>query len=114
MIIGGVTTRCIKAAAAAVLAGVVLLATPSKAHAQQFAVGVQFGQPAYGYANRPGPGYGEHLRWERERAEIARRDAWIRHEQWERHEAWDRGRDFNRGGGYVPYRDRHAWGFYGR
>ena len=107
MIIQSVTTRCIKAAAAVVLAGAVLLAAPAKAGAQQFAVGVQFGQPTYGYAYGPGPGY-DHFRWERERAEIARRDAWLRHEQWER------SRDFNRGGGYVPYRDRHAWGVYGR
>ena len=33
------------------LAGAVALAAPAKAEAQQFAVGVQFGSPAYGYCS---------------------------------------------------------------
>ncbi len=38
------------------LAGAIALAAPAKAEAQQFAVGVQFGSPAYGYV-APGDYY---------------------------------------------------------
>lgn len=86
----------LKATAAAALAGAVLVAAPTKAQAQQFAVGVQFGAPAYG------PAYGyenDHRRWEREQAAIAREQAWQQHEAWEQHERWERreaSRDWNR------------------
>ena len=91
MRIQNVKATFLKVTTATVLAGAVLVAAP-KANAQQFAVGVQFGAPAYGYNN----GYGDHLRWEREQAAIARRDAFIRHEQWERHEAWEHSDGWNR------------------
>ena len=70
----------LKATTAAVLLGALFVAAP-KAQAQQIAVG--FGAPAYGYAYGPaygpGPGYYDHLRWEREEA---RRDAWFHHDDW--------------------------------
>ncbi len=56
--------------------------TPMHAKAQAFAVGVQFGQPVYGYNN----GY-DHNRFERERAEridFERRQAFLRQQAWER------------------------------
>lgn len=124
MRIQNVKAMFLKVTTAAVLAGAVLIAAP-KANAQHFAVGVQFGAPAYGYnygpAYGPGPGYYEHLRWEREQAAIARRDAWIQQERWEHRNAWERqeawehhdgdrdrrdydGRDFDRRdfNGYPP------------
>ena len=83
----------LQATTAAVLLGALFVAAP-RAEAQQFAVGVRIGAPAFGYAYGPaygpGPGYYDHLRWEREQA---RRDAWLRHEDWQYH------RDFN---GYPP------------
>ncbi len=104
MTIQSVKRVFLKATAATVLLGALFVAAP-KANAQQFAVGVQFGAPAYGYND----GYYDHLRWEREQAELARRDAFIRHEQWERHEAWehrdgwrDRHDDWDRRDGYGP------------
>jgi hypothetical protein len=75
------------------LAGAIALAAPAKAEAQQFAVGVQFGSPAYGYV-APGDYYARQRYEElcRERAfaaqqAYARQQAWARHEAWERHEA---------------------------
>ncbi len=114
MRIQNVKAMFLKVTTAAVLAGAVFVAAP-KANAQQFAVGVQFGAPAYGYND--GYDYGARLRWEREQAEIARRDAFFRHEQWERHEAWehhdgwrDRHEDWNRHDGYD--RDRRDFNGY--
>ena len=78
-----------QATTAAVLLGALFVAGP-KAEAQQFAVGVRIGAPAYGYAYGSGPGYYDHLRWEREQA---RRNAWFRYEDWHYR------RDFN---GYPP------------
>jgi hypothetical protein len=84
------------------VAGAVALAAPAKAQAQQFAVGVQFGSPVYGY---DGPrDYYARQRYEelcRQRAfaaqqAYARQQAWAQHEAWERHEAFehrDRDRD---------------------
>lgn len=121
MTIQSVKAVFLKATTAALVAGALLVAAP-KAQAQQFAVGVQFGAPAYSYNDRPAYGYNEgydsgaHRRWEREQAELARREAWIQHEQWERHEAWehrdgwDRHNDWNRQDGYD--RDRRDFNGY--
>ena len=85
-------------------AGAFVLASPAKSQAQQFAVGVQFGHPAYvvdrddyrygrdfrareareAYARRQA--YLAHERWEAEQREAyARRQAYLRHEYWEHH-----------------------------
>ena len=93
-----------------VLAGVAAVAMPQRAEAQSFAVGVQFGGPAYygyGYGPRAEGYYAherwEHGRWERERAEAyARQQAWIEHE---RREAW---RAHERHEAYA-----HGYGYYG-
>ena len=97
MTVQSVKAVFLKATTAALVVGALFVAGP-QAQAQQFAVGVQFGAPAYGYAYGPGPGYYDHLRWEREQA-IARRDGWIRQEEWRRHEDWRYRRDLN---GYPP------------
>lgn len=74
--------------------------SPTKADAQQFAVGVEFGHPAY-VADRDDRGdyrqdrdgyridrddYRRHqeLRERQEREEFLRRQEYLRHEQWER------------------------------
>jgi len=90
-------------------AGTVMFAGAAKAQAQQFAVGVQLGQPAYGvpayaydrdgYRNRDDYRYGrddyrynrddrwqEEAREREQREEFARRQAYIRQEQ---HERWE-------------------------
>jgi hypothetical protein len=89
-----------KTMAVGLVAGALSLAGAVKADAQQFAVGVQFGTPVYGYA---APAYGSgyyandyyaRQRYERERREaFERRQAWLRQQQWmerQRHEAWAR------------------------
>jgi hypothetical protein len=78
------------------LAGAVALAAPAKAQAQQFAVGVQFGSPGYGYD--ASNDYYARQRYEelcRERAfaaqqAYARQQAWAQHEAWERQQAYAR------------------------
>ena len=92
-------------------AGAFFLANSQKSQAQQFAVGVQFGQPAYvadhddyryddrdryraeeyreheqqeAYARQQA--YFAHERWEAEQREAyARRQAYLQHEYWEHH-----------------------------
>ena len=103
MTIQGVKSTLLKAAGAALLAGALFAAAPA-AQAQRFAVGVQFGAPAYGYND--GPGYYDHLRWEREQAAIARRDAWLRREEWRQHEDWRYRRD-----GYAPRPVPYGYGW---
>jgi hypothetical protein len=59
-------------------AGALMFASPAKAEAQRFAVGVRVGAPFYGprvYA--PGPFYGAGARFEFER-----REAFVRHDEW--------------------------------
>ena len=94
------------------LAGAIALAAPAKAQAQQFAVGVQFGSPGYGYVV-PGDYYARQRYEElcRERAFAAqqaylRQQAWAQHEARERHEAWERQRAFER---HDRDRDRRHW-----
>jgi hypothetical protein len=77
------------------IAGAIALTAPAKAQAQQFAVGVQFGSPGYGYGV-PADYYArqryEELRRERDFAAqeaYARQRAWAQHEAWERHEAFE-------------------------
>jgi hypothetical protein len=66
------------------LAGAMALAAPAKAEAQQFAVGVQFGSPAYGYV-APGDYYA------RQRYEAyCREQARLQHEAWVRQQAYNR------------------------
>jgi spore germination protein YaaH len=76
------------------VAGAVALAAPAKAQAQQFAVGVQFGSPAYGYGV-PADYYARQRYEElcRQRAfaaqqAYARQQARVQHDAWERHEAF--------------------------
>jgi regulator of RNase E activity RraA len=95
-------------------AGAFMAASPATAQAQQFAVGVQFGHPAYivdhgdyRYADRDGyrvdrddyryadhDGYrvnrDEEFREREAREEFARRQAFFQHEQWERAHRYDR------------------------
>lgn len=111
-----------KVMATGFLAGAVLFAAPKKADAAQFSIGVQLGNPDYGYGYSQYPAYSaypdyyarrdyyDRLRWEQERrAEMERRE-WMRHERHEEHERWEhRGNwhgddDDNRGGyGYNGY-----------
>jgi hypothetical protein len=91
-----VKSMVMKGVTVGLVAGAVMLAAPAKAEAQQFAVGVQFGSPAYGYSN-PGDYYARQRYEElcRERAfaaqqAYARQQAWAQHEAFERHEAYGR------------------------
>lgn len=85
----------VKGMLGAVAMGAMLFAGTAKAQAQGFAVGVQFGGPAYypQTAYYGAPGY-----YERD----ARRDAFLRHEAEERREAfrrqqqWEHRHDFDR------------------
>ena len=90
-------------------AGTVMFAGAAKAQAQQFAVGVQFGQPEYvvpayvydrdGYRDRDDYRYYRDDRWREEarereqREEFARRQAYFRQEQ---HERWEHQQHFDR------------------
>jgi hypothetical protein len=74
------------------LAGVFALATPVKADAQGFAVGVRVGYPRYDYNRRD---YYDHLRFEQaRRAAFIRQQEWERRQAFERHEAWERHQRF--------------------
>lgn len=82
--------NAVRVLAAGMLAGAVLTAAAPAAKAQHFAVGVQFGAPAYVppppprvYGYGAYPGYWEHRRWEQER-ERERRAEFFRHQEWER------------------------------
>jgi hypothetical protein len=63
-------------------AGALMVASPAKAEAQGFAVGVRFGAPAPYYAHRD-------FEFER-RQEFLRREAFLRHEEWVRSHRFDR------------------------
>jgi hypothetical protein len=100
-----VKAMIVKGVTVGFLAGAVALALPAKADAQQFAVGVQFGSPTYGYVV-PADYYArqryEALRRQRAfeaQQAYARQQAWARHEALE-HRDRDRDRrdhDENRG-----------------
>jgi hypothetical protein len=84
-----------KAMMVGLTAGALMFVTPMKSQAQQFAVGVQFGHPAYVYDHdgyrhdRDGywydrDGYRRDDFRDRERREaVEQRQAYLRHEQWE-------------------------------
>ena len=75
------------------LAGAIALAAPAKAEAQQFAVGVRFGSPAYSYV-APADYYA------RQRYEAyCREQVRLQHEAWVRQQAWERQHAY-------AYRDR--------
>ena len=63
----------------AVAAGALMLASPAKAEAQGFVVGVRVGNPYYA------PRYDGYDRYE-----YARREAFFRHEEWLRAHRYDR------------------------
>ena len=92
--------------AAGLLAGAFVLAAPAKANAQQFAVGVQFGSPSYGY-DGPRDYYARQRAFEAQQA-YARQQAWAQHEAFERQEAWGRQQSFGRFGYEHGDRDRRA------
>jgi hypothetical protein len=83
-------------------AGALMAASSATAQAQQFAVGVQFGHPAYVVDHndyRYADGYRvdryearrrEEFREREAREEFARRQAYLQHEQWERAHRFDR------------------------
>ena len=89
----GVKAMLAKVIGIGVLAGAVAVVMPQRAEAQQFAVGVQIGGPAYGYGYGPRADFYAHERWEHEQHEraeaYARQQAWVAHEQ---HEAWEHAR----------------------
>ena len=61
-------------------AGALMFASPAKAEAQGFAVGVRVGAPVYRpRAYGPAPFYGSGARFE-----FGRREAFVRHEDWAR------------------------------
>ena len=76
-------------------AGTLMLAGAAQAQAQQFAVGVQFGHPAYGYDRDDyarGQAFIQHERWEAEQREASARQAYWQHErqgQWDRAHRYD-------------------------
>ena len=86
-----------KVMTAGLMGGALMLATPKKAEAQQFSIGVQIGRPVVspGYYAQPGyyaeRDYYARRRYEQERLEaIARREAWERRQAWLRHEQRER------------------------
>jgi hypothetical protein len=69
-----------KAMVLGLAAGALMFATPAKATAQGFAVGVQVGRPYYGY----------------DRFEVERSREFLRRGEFRRHEEWDRVQRFDR------------------
>jgi hypothetical protein len=93
MKIANVKGMIAKGMMAAMVAGTLLAVSPAKAEAQQFAVGVQVGQPAYGYDHRDGSDRRDQFERRQEmlrREEFARREAFLRHEEWVRAHRFDR------------------------
>ncbi len=92
-----------KAMMVVLAAGALVFVSPMKSQAQQVAVGVQFGHPAYVYDHdgyrhdRDGywydrDGYRRDEFRDRERREaFERRQAYLRHEQWEHAERYHHG-----------------------
>jgi hypothetical protein len=104
MNIANVKGLAVKGTLGALASGAFFFAGTAKAQAQ-WAVGVQFGAPAYAYPQTTyyaAPGYYDgdarrdaYLRHEQHEA-MERREAWIRHEQWEHARDFDR-RGYDRG-----------------
>ena len=84
MNIANVKGMIAKGMMAAMVAGALMVAAPTKAEAQGFAVGVQFGGPRY--ARRD-------FEFER-RQEFLRREAFLRHEEWLRAHRFERERGY--------------------
>jgi hypothetical protein len=108
MTLTSVKSMLMKGVTVCLVAGAVALAAPAKAQAQEFAVGVQFGSPSYGYYTGD---YYARQRYEelcRQRAFEAQQ-AYARHEAWERHEAFEyRDRDRDRRD-RDDHRDHRDW-----
>lgn len=109
-------TKVITTLGGLAVAGAALTMTPA-AQAQHFAVGVQFGAPAYvaprpvyvapayGYAAPAyGYGYADRGGFDGRRAEAWREHEWRKHE-WREHQAREYRRDFDRDRAY----DRGGW-----
>jgi hypothetical protein len=85
---------------AGLAAGAFVIATPTPAQAQQFAVSAQFGQPVYvadhdGYRDRDVYyRQREEIREREAREEYLRRQAYFQHERWERAHHFDHDRDY--------------------
>jgi hypothetical protein len=82
------------------VAGAFAIAGTTQAHAQQFAVGVQFGNTGYvavdrGYRYDPDRYRDEEFREHEAREAYARQQAYIAHERWE-HEQRERARRYGR------------------
>jgi hypothetical protein len=74
-----------KAMILTVAAGALFAASPTKAEAQRFAVGVRIGDPYYA------PRYDRYDRYEYARhEEFLRREAFFRHQEWLREHRFDR------------------------
>jgi hypothetical protein len=109
---GGFKAIVAKAMTVGLLAGAFVLAAPTKAQAQGFAIGVQVGGPHYNYVGQSyydggRRDYYQRERFEQERREIARQEAYQRQRQFEQHLAWQRAHDYrfhDRG-----YRDGYGW-----
>lgn len=69
----------------ALAAGAFMIASPAKAQAQGFAVGVQVGNPHFYDARRDDYARRDRFEFER-RQEILRHQEWLRHEELRRHE----------------------------
>ena len=106
----GVPSTVVKALTTGLVAAALLFAVPAKSHAQ-IAVGVQFGQPAYGYGYDDGrDAYRNHEHWEHEeheRAEAyARQQAWEQQQAWNRQQAWEQQQAWGRQQQYLRH---EAW-----
>ncbi|WP_213803680.1 hypothetical protein [Granulicella sp. dw_53] len=84
-----ITKLIAKLMSVGLLAGAFVVAAPTTAQAQ-VAVGVQIGSPHYDYVRQ---GYYNHARFEEERREIARQEAFERRRAFEEHLAWQRAHD---------------------
>ncbi len=94
-----------KLAVTGALAGAVVLASPTQAQAQGFAIQFGVGHPSYA------PAYGPGFYAEQRRDDFIRHEEFLRHERWE-HERWEREHAFGPvypGRGYAP-----AYGVYRR
>lgn len=95
MKITNVKAMVAKGVTVGLLAGAFVLAAPAKADAQQFAVGVRVGYPAYGYPayGYPARGYYGPDYYARQRFEQERRHAeWVRAHEYNRYHYDHRGR----------------------
>jgi hypothetical protein len=89
MKIANVNSMVAKGMLATVVAGALMIASPAKANAEQFGVGVVVGYPHRDFDRR-----------DYDRRDFDRRQDFLRHEEWERrqaflrHEEWERAHRF--------------------